>query len=374
MPSKDYYKILGVDKNASDSDIKSAYRNMAKKYHPDLNPNNTEAAEKFKECNEAYEILSDKDKRARYDRGEMDFDGNYGGFNPFGGGGGFGGFGDIFDMFSDFMGGSGRRENVAQAGSDITYRLNLTFLEACKGCTKEISFSRMEKCHKCKGTGAKDEKSSKVCDKCKGTGRVQYVKNTIFGQSVSVGQCNTCGGTGRIVTDKCKECKGTGLENKKKVITVTIPAGVENGQVLTLRNEGNASKFANGINGNVLIVVAVEPSNILSRENLDLFVEVPVSYSLAVRGGEIEVPTLNGKYIHKIPEGTKNNEVFRLRGMGIKSRRGIAGDLYVKVVIEVPKSVSKHEKEAILEFERKLSMKNYPEQQKYNEEITKLYN
>jgi len=231
----------------------------------------------------------------------------------------------------------------------------------------------MEKCHKCKGTGAKDEKSSKVCDKCHGTGRVQYVKNTIFGQSVSVGQCNSCGGTGRIVTEKCKECKGSGLENKKKVITVTIPAGVENGQVLTLRNEGNASKFANGINGNVLIVVAVEPSNILSRENLDLFVEVPVSYSLAVRGGEIEVPTLNGKYIHKIPEGTKNNEVFRLRGMGIKSRRGATGDLYVKVAIEVPKGVSKHEKEAILEFERKLSMKNYPDQQKYNEEITRLY-
>lgn len=375
MPSKDYYKILGIDKNASDSDIKSAYRNMAKKYHPDLNPNNSEAAEKFKECNEAYEILSDKDKRARYDRGEMDFDGNYGGFNPFGGGGfSGGGFEDIFDMFSSFMGGgSGKRDNVAQAGSDITYKLNLTFLEACKGCTKEISFSRMEKCQKCKGTGAKDDKSSKVCDKCQGTGRVQYVKNTIFGQSVSVGPCNTCGGTGRIVTDKCKECKGTGLENKKKVITVNIPAGVENGQVLTLRNEGNASKFANGVNGNVLIVVAVEPSKVLKRENLDLYVEVPVSYSLAVLGGEIEVPTLNGRYIHKIPEGTKNNEVFRLRGMGIKSRRGTTGDLYVQVVVEVPKSVSKQEKEAILEFERKMSMKNYPNQQKYNEEVEKLY-
>ena len=293
MPSKDYYKILGIDKNASDSDIKSAYRSMAKKYHPDLNPNNPEAAEKFKECNEAYEILSDKDKRARYDRGEMDFDGNYGGFNPFGGGGfSGGGFEDIFDMFSSFMGGgSGRRDNVAQAGSDITYKLNLTFLEACKGCTKEISFSRMEKCHKCKGTGAKDDKSSKVCDKCQGTGRVQYVKNTIFGQSVSVGPCNTCGGTGHIVTDKCKECKGTGLENKKKVITVNIPAGVENGQVLTLRNEGNASKFANGVNGNVLIVVAVEPSKVLKRENLDLYVEVPVSYSL--------------KHIHKIAVGNE---------------------------------------------------------------------
>lgn len=375
MPSKDYYKILGVDKNAGESDIKAAYRKLAKQYHPDLNPNNPEAAEKFKECNEAYEVLSDKDKRARYDRGEMDFDGNYGGFNPFGGGGfsAGGGFDDIFDIFSNFMGGNGRRESATPGGSDITYKVNLTFLESCKGCSKEISFSRMEKCPACKGSGAKDEKSSKVCDKCHGTGKVQFVRDTLFGRSVSVKPCDACGGTGRIITDKCKECKGSGLVSKKKVISINIPAGVENGQVLTLRNEGNASRFPNGVNGNVLIVVAVEPSKILRRENLDLYVEVPVSYSLAVRGGEIEVPTLNGKYVHKIPEGTKNNEVFRLRGMGIKNRRGVSGDLYVQVVIEVPRSVSKQDKEALLQFEANMSMKNYPNQQKYNEEITKLY-
>ena len=374
MPSKDYYKILGVDKNASEADIKSAYRKLAKQYHPDLNPNNPEAAEKFKECNEAYEVLSDKDKRARYDRGEMDFDGNFGGFNPFGGGGGFsaGGFDDIFDIFSNFMGGGARRES-APSGGDITYRINLTFLESCKGCTKEISFSRMEKCPACHGTGAKDDKSSKVCDKCHGSGKVQFVQNTIFGRSVSVKTCDACGGTGRIITDKCKDCKGTGLVNKNKVMTITIPAGVENGQVLTLRNEGNASKFAGGVNGNVLIVVAVEPSRVLRRQNLDLYVDVPVSYALAVRGGEIEVPTLNGKYVQKIPEGTQNNQVFRLKGMGVKNRRGASGDLYVKVVIEVPKSVSKAEKEAIMNFEANMSMRNYPEQQKYNEEITKLY-
>ena len=160
---------------------------------------------------------------------------------------------------------------------------------------------------------------------------------------------------------------------KKKVISVHIPPGVENGQVLTLRNQGNASRYPNGFNGNVLIVIEVEPSTVLKRENLDLYVEVPISYSLAVRGGEIEVPTLNGKYIHKIPEGTKNNEVFRLRGMGIRNERGSLGDLYVKVVVEVPKSVSKADKDAILEFEKNMSMRNYPNQQKYNEEITKLY-
>ena len=202
---------------------------------------------------------------------------------------------------------------------------------------------------------------------------MQFVQNTIFGRSVSVKTCDACGGTGRIITDKCKDCKGTGLVNKNKVMTITIPAGVENGQVLTLRNEGNASKFAGGVNGNVLIVVAVEPSRVLRRQNLDLYVDVPVSYALAVRGGEIEVPTLNGKYVQKIPEGTQNNQVFRLKGMGIKNRRGASGDLYVKVVIEVPKSVSKAEKEAIMNFEANMSMRNYPEQQKYNEEITKLY-
>lgn len=375
MPSKDYYKILGVDKNATDADIKSAYRRLAKQYHPDLNPDNPQAAEKFKECNEAYEILSDKDKRARYDRGEMDFDGNYGGFNPFGGGGfsSGGGFEDIFDIFSDFMGGGSRREASAQSGSDITYKVNLSFLESCNGCTKEISFSRMEKCPTCHGTGAKDESSSKICDKCHGTGKVQTTVNTIFGRSVSVKTCDACGGTGRIVTDKCKDCRGNGLVSKKKVITITIPAGVENGQILTLRNEGNASRYANGINGNVLIVVSVEPSKILRRDNLDLYVEVPIPFSLAVRGGEIEVPTLVGKYVHKIPEGTKNNEVFRLRGMGIKTRRGASGDLYVKVVVEVPKFVSKADRDAILEFERNMSLKNYPNRQKYNEELNELY-
>lgn len=376
MPSKDYYKTLGIDKNATESDIKSAYRKMAKQYHPDLNPDNPQAAEKFKEVNEAYEVLSDKEKRARYDRGEMDFDGaNYGGFNPFGGGGfSAGGFDDIFDIFSNFMGGGSRRgSSAAQNGSDITYKTKLSFLESCKGCVREISFSRMEKCPTCNGSGAKDEKSSKVCDKCKGSGQVQFVKDTIFGRSVSVKQCDACGGTGRIITDKCKDCRGTGLVNKKKVISVHIPPGVENGQVLTLRNQGNASRYPNGFNGNVLLVIEVEPSTVLKRENLDLYVEVPISYSLAVRGGEIEVPTLNGKYIHKIPEGTKNNEVFRLRGMGIRNERGSLGDLYVKVVVEVPKSVSKADKDAILEFEKNMSMRNYPNQQKYNEEITKLY-
>ncbi len=376
MPSKDYYKTLGIDKNATESDIKSAYRKMAKQYHPDLNPDNPQAAEKFKEVNEAYEVLSDKEKRARYDRGEMDFDGaNYGGFNPFGGGGfSAGGFDDIFDIFSNFMGGGrSRSSSAAYNGSDITYKIRLSFLESCKGCSKEISFSRMEKCPTCKGTGAKDEKSSKVCDKCNGTGQVQFVKDTIFGRSVSVKQCDACGGTGRIITDKCKDCRGTGLVNKKKVISVHIPPGVENGQVLTLRNQGNASRYPNGFNGNVLLVIEVEPSTVLKRENLDLYVEVPISFSLAVRGGEIEVPTLNGKYIHKIPEGTKNNEVFRLRGMGIRNERGSLGDLYVKVVVEVPKSVSKGDKDAILEFEKNMSMRNYPNQQKYNEEITKLY-
>ena len=372
MPAKDYYAILGVSKDATEADVKSAYRNLAKKYHPDLNPNNPQAAEKFKECNEAYEVLSDSDKRARYDRGEMDFDaGNFSGFNPFNGGG----FEDIFgDIFSSFMGGqSSSRSSVNQTGSDITYKINLSFLESCKGCVKEISFSRDERCDTCKGSGAKDEANLKKCEKCNGTGKVSVTQQTIFGRSVNVRLCDSCRGTGKIVLEKCKTCRGTGTMPKNKVITVTIPAGVDNGTVLTIRGEGNAAKIKGGLNGNVVLVTAVKQSKIIGRQDYDLFVTVPVSYSVAVRGGEIEVPTLNGKYIHKLAEGTQNNETIKLRGMGIKSPRGYSGDLYLKIVIEVPKNTGKAEKDVIFNFESKLNLKNYPEQNTYREELDKLF-
>ncbi|MCM1043148.1 MAG: molecular chaperone DnaJ [Corallococcus sp.] len=375
MPAKDYYKILGVSKDASADEIKSAYRKLAKQYHPDLHPNDAAAAEKFKECNEAYSIIGDPDKRRKYDNGELDDNGD---FNPFGGGGfSASGFDDIFDIFSGFMGGgsSSRRTSTRQAvGSDITYNLDLSFMEAALGTKRSISFSRVEKCSVCHGTGAKDERSVKTCDKCNGTGQVRYTQSTLFGQQVSIGACDRCGGSGKIVTDNCKSCGGKGIVSKNKVMNVTIPAGVENGSVLQIPNEGNAPKAANGKNGNLLLVLNVRPSKVFRRENLNLYVEAPVSYTTAVLGGEIQIPALDGTFITKIPEGTANGEVLKFRNRGIKTSRGNCGDLFVTVKVEVPQNLSRSQKKLIEDTEKEFSIKNYPKTKEYLEEIAKLYN
>ena len=318
MPQKDYYKILGVDKNASQDQIKSAYRKMAKQYHPDLHPGDNAAAEKFKEVNEAYSVVGDPDKRGKYDRGEMDMDGA-GGFNPFGGGGGFSasGFDDIFDMFSGafgFGGGQTRRRSAASSvGNDITYTVELTFMESILGCKKPITFTRVERCPSCGGSGAQDDSSLKTCDKCGGSGQVRQVHNTIFGQQITVGPCDKCGGSGKIVTDTCKSCGGKGVVKKNKVINVSIPAGVEHGAVLQLAGEGNAPKGKGGRCGNLLLVMSVKPSKLFKRDNYDLRVTVPVSFLTAACGGEIEIPSPDGVFIHKLAEGTANGETLRFR-------------------------------------------------------------
>lgn len=376
MPVKDYYKILGVDKSATQDEIKSAYRKLAKQYHPDLHPGDNEAAEKFKEVNEAYSIVGDPEKRGQYDRGEMDMNGGAG-FNPFGGGGFTAtGFDDIFDMFSDAFGfgGSSRRRRGTRdsVGGDITYTVELTFMESVLGCTKPINFTRVEKCSTCNGTGAKDDSHMKTCDKCGGSGQVRRVQNTIFGQQISVGACDKCGGTGRIVTESCRSCNGKGVVNKNKVINVTIPAGVEHGSVLQLAGEGNAPR-GGGRNGNLLLAISVKPSNVFKRENLNLYVTVPVSFSVAVCGGQIEIPAPDGVFIHNLPEGTANGEVLRFRGKGIRTARGMNGDLYATVSVEVPKSVSRSQKKSIEEFERDCNLKNYPKRKAYLDEISKLY-
>ena len=228
MPQKDYYNTLGVEKDASQDAIKSAYRKLAKQYHPDLHPGDTAAAEKFKEINEAYSIVGDPEKRQKYDNGEMDM--SAGGFNPFSGGSGYtaSGFDDIFDMFSGAFGfgGRSRKKSSTTSGSDITYSLDLTFMESVLGCKKTINFNRVEKCPVCNGSGAKDELHLKTCDKCNGTGQVRYSRNTLFGQQITVGECDKCGGTGRIVKEPCKNCSGKGVVNKNKVINVSVTAGV----------------------------------------------------------------------------------------------------------------------------------------------------
>lgn len=374
MPKKDYYAVLGVDKSASEDQIKSAYRKLAKMYHPDLHPNDKQAAEKFKECNEAYSVLGDPEKRGKYDRGELNFEngapdfGGFQGFTNFGGG-----FDDIFDMFSSFMGGS-RRGGASRtsAGSDISHTVELTFMEAALGTHKSVSFSRLEKCPSCKGTGAKDGASFVTCDKCKGTGRVTYQQSTIFGTQVVQGVCDKCGGSGKVVTNPCGSCYGKGVNTKKKVISVNIPSGVENGTVLQMEGEGNASKVYGGRNGNLLLVVKVAKSEVFSRTGSDIIVEIPVPYSIAACGGDIEIPTLNGPQVQHINEGTPNGEIYRFRGKGIRTARG-AGDLYVKVKIEVPVGVTRTQKQVLQQMEKELGLKNYPQRKAYLDELQKLY-
>ena len=374
MAKKDYYEVLGVSSSATQDEIKSAYRKLAKQYHPDLHPGDDAAAEKFKQVNEAYSVVGDPDKRQRYDRGEMDMDGQ-GGFNPFGGGGfSATGFDDIFDMFGSAFGfgGGSRRRSQTSAGSDIQYSLELTFMESILGCKKQVSFTRVEKCPTCGGSGAKDENSLRTCDKCGGTSQVRRVQNTIFGQQISVGACDKCGGRGKIVTDTCKACGGRGTINKNRVLNVTIPAGVENGAVLQLSGEGNASR-GGGRNGNLLLVISVKPSKIFERENLDLFVTVPVTFKTAVCGGEIEVPSPEGMFTTKIAEGTPNGDVLRFRGKGVRSARGLTGDLYVTIEVEVPKGLTRAQRRALDEFDRDSSLKNYSKRKAFLEEVSKLF-
>lgn len=365
MAKKDYYAILGVEKTATDEQIKSAYRQKAKQYHPDLHPNDAECAEKFKECNEAYEILGNAENRRKYDSGEMDFDGFQ--FSQ-----DMHGFGDIFDFFGSFMGGGARGRTASQVGSDVTQTVNLTFMEAIKGVKKEIDFVRYEKCSDCNGSGAHSSEDIKTCDKCNGTGRIQMAVNTLFGRQMTVTTCDKCNGTGKIISKPCKTCGGSGLMKKRKKLSITIPAGVDNGAMLSVNGQGNASKYPSGTAGNLILVMNVASSPVFKRDDLHLYTEVPISYYTAVAGGEIEIPTPDGIEIQRLKEGTKNGEVFRLRGKGIKNSHR-SGDLVVKVVVEVPRSVDKKEKTALENFEKGLNLKNYPNRKEYLENIHKMF-
>ncbi|MDD3831601.1 MAG: molecular chaperone DnaJ [Clostridia bacterium] len=374
MANKDYYKILGVDKSASEAEIKTAFRRLAKQYHPDLNPNNKEAAEKFKECNEAYSVLSDAEKRGRYDRGELDMSNmGAGGFS----GAGFSGqgFEDIFDIFSSFMGGSSRRtgaRSTASIGHDVRQSATLTFMEMALGCKKTIAFSRYERCPACNGTGAKDASSVHTCDKCHGSGRLSRQQQTIFGVQMTQTVCDKCDGTGTIITATCPTCGGKGLYLAKKSINITIPAGVDDGTTLQFSGEGHSSRSVNGRNGNLLLEIRVERSKVFSRDGLDVICELPISVTTAALGGEIEVPTLSGIQLQRIPEGTANGEVFSFRGKGIRTARGV-GTLYVRVVIESPKGLSRAQREMLSTFDRQSTMRNYPRRSAMLDEISKLY-
>ncbi len=377
MAAKNYYEILGVSKTASQDEIKSAYRKLVKQYHPDLHPNDPACAEKFKEINEANEVLSDEKRRKQYDF-ELEHP-NMGGFGGFSGGGGagggfsgFGGFEDIFgDIFGSFGGGSRTRAQAKSQGEDITVEISLSFLDAAKGCTKDITYTRNQPCASCKGTGAKNGTAYKTCEKCGGTGQVQYVNNSGFFRSVSVRACDECHGTGKKIIDTCPDCKGKGYVRSTTKVTLNIPAGADTGSYMRKRGYGEASRNG-GEAGDLIVVFKVEDSKIFRRKNFDLYVDLPISYKTAALGGKVEVPTIDDTFTYTIPEGTPSGKTFCVRGKGIRGARG-SGDLYIVVSVEIPAKLTREQKKLIEELDANLDVKQCEKMKRYKDNLQAMY-
>lgn len=368
---KDYYGILGLKKGATESEIKSAYRQMAKKYHPDLHPGDKSAEEKFKDINEAYQVLSDPNKKAIYDQGgDPNGQNPFGaGANPFGGGFSFNVDGDPFEsIFNMFTGGSQTRSRTR--GEDIEIVVDLTFMEAAKGAKKIITLNRNEPCSSCNGTGAHNNKYHK-CAKCGGTGFVTVARNTLFGRTMQHSTCPDCNGTGRIIDEVCPDCKGKGIVKKEKKITVDIPAGIDDGNVISVRGEGNAARQNNAEKGDLIIEFNVKPHKLLKRRGLDLYSDVPISITCATLGGQIDLYGLDGIFTYDIPAGTQSGEVFKIRNKGIQSRKG-KGDFYVRVNVEIPKNLDRKQKEALKDFGKELEDKQAPKTKDYHSTLKDL--
>lgn len=351
MASKDYYESLGIQKGASDDEIKRAYRKLAMKYHPDKNKENKAAEEKFKEINEAYQVLSDPDKKANYDRfGTADMNGGAGGFDGFDFGGGMGGFGDIFETFFGGGGGSSRRRNAPTQGNDIEYSMNLSFEEAIFGVEKEVSVTRTENCETCNGSGAEPGTSSKTCPHCNGTGEIKVQRRTQLGNFVTSATCDKCGGKGKIIETPCHTCHGKGTARKNRKITVNIPAGVDTGNVMPLRGQGEHGQNG-GPAGDLYIRIRVAPSKKFVRKGNDIYIDTHVSMGKATLGTEMKVDTVHGEVEFRVPSGTQSGTLFRLKGKGVPrvNQAGI-GDQYVKVIVDVPKTLNDKQRSALLDF------------------------
>ncbi len=368
---RDYYEVLGIQKGASEDEIKKAYKKLARKYHPDMNPGDKEAEEKFKEVNEANEVLSDPEKKARYDQfGFAGVDPNYGagaGGGAYGGGFDFGDLGDIFGSFfgGGFGGGQRRNPNAPQRGESIRASVSVSFTEAAFGCEKSVTLERSEQCPTCKGNGCAPGTTPEICPDCHGTGTVQTRRQTPMGVFASNGPCRKCGGTGRLIHQPCPDCRGTGAVRKRKTIKVTIPAGIDHGQTISLRGQGNAGRNG-GPAGDLLITVMVQPHELFRRDGVDVFCEAPITFTQAVLGAELEIPTIDGKVKYSIPEGTQTGTVFRLKGKGIPVLNGRGrGDQYVTVTIETPRNLNKEQKEALRKFSEAVGENHYEKRKSF---------
>ena len=370
---RDYYEVLGVSKDADDAAIKKAYRQLAKKYHPDVNPGDKDAEEKFKEVNEAYQTLSDPQKRASYDQFGPDGPqaggfggGGFGGFSGFEGGGGFGGFEDIF---STFFGGGGGRANGPVPGDDLRYDLTISFEEAAKGCEKEINLVRDEECPTCAGTGAKPGSKVEDCPVCHGTGQERVVSNTPFGRIQNVRTCSRCRGEGKIITEPCPKCHGRGKVRVSKRRSIKVPAGIDNGQVLTIRGQGGLGERG-GQPGDLLIVINVKPHKLFKRRDDNLFIDLPLTFTQAALGAELDVPTLDKPIKHKFPEGTQPGQMFTIKGQGVQHLRGGGrGDLYITAVVEIPKKLTEKQKDLLRQFEGTASERQYEKKKSFFDRV-----
>ena len=374
MAKRDYYEVLGVAKSASEADLKKSYRRLAMKYHPDRNPDSTEAEAKFKEAKEAYDVLSSSEKRSAYDQfGHAAFEGGMGG-----GAGGFsgdaGGFGDIFgDMFGDIFGGGGGRGQRQRRGSDLRYNLDLSLEDAVRGTEVNITVPRMSSCKTCSGSGAKKGSKPNQCGTCHGQGQVRMQQGFFSVQQT----CPQCHGKGSIISDPCGDCHGQGRVQERKKLSVKIPAGVDEGDQIRLSGEGE-SAGSGGVNGDLYVSVSLKKHAIFTREGVDLHCTVPVSYSSLALGGELEVPTLDGRAKLKVPAGTQSGKLFRLRGKGVKNVRnaGFIGDLYCEVHVETPVNLTKRQKELLEELDETIQQggsKHSPEESSWSDKIKSFF-
>ena len=372
---RDYYEVLGVNKGASDDEIKNAYRQAAKKYHPDLHPGDKEAEEKFKEVNEAYEVLSDKEKKARYDQfGHAGVDPNYG---AGGAGSPFGQDIDFGDIFSSFFGGFGGRRsanpNAPRRGSDIETQLYISFEEAAKGCKKTVQYQAVSTCKDCNGTGAQKGTSPKTCSACGGRGQVTINQRTPFGVVQTSRPCDACRGRGKIIETPCRTCNGRGQVRRKKTVEVNIPAGINDDQVLNVAGHGNSGTNG-GPAGDLHVYIGIRPHPIFERRGDDVWCDLPITFTQAALGATVTVPTLDGKASYDIHEGTQPGDVFKLKGKGIQhlGSKG-RGDQYVKVVIEVPKNLNSKQKQLIREFDSAVSEKNYQKRKGFMDKLKDIF-